>query len=112
MSDTNGYLLRASRGEEFYILWSGICDDVKAYYPTREDALAAGIDAERLAHTDATGSSCRWSNGYLGYDDTWLICEQQRLDRADLKAYALTYAAEGQAAAQAKYLKPISDQEN
>lgn len=49
------------------------------------------------------------SGGRGRQDDTWLICEQQRLDRADLRAYALTYAAEGQAAAQAKFLKPIDD---
>lgn len=110
-ADTNGYLIRPSRDEEFYILWSGICDDVKAYYASRETALSSGVSPERLERADATGSSCAWSDSYLSYDDDWLICEQQRLERADLKAYTLTCVSEGVKAAQAKFLTPIRDDE-
>jgi len=110
-ADTNGYLIRPSRDEEFYILWSGICDDVKAYYASRDAALAAGVEPDRLERADANGSSCAWSDSYLSYDDDWLICEQQRLERTDLKAYVMTCVGEGMKAAHQKYLTPIRDDE-
>lgn len=110
-ADTNGYLIRPSRDEEFYVLWSGICDDVLAYYVGRETAVASGISAERIERADATGSSCAWSDSYLSYEDDWLICEQQRLERADLKAYVLACVREGMKAAHEKFLTPIHDDE-
>ena len=111
-----GTILKASRDEDLYCIWSGNVDNVVAV-GTRAEMLAFGIAPSRVARADLYGTSATWwempdtyPRPYRpdGWDDEGIVVREQAhapsngcgyLPRARLADFLRAYLANDMAAA-------------
>lgn len=115
------YVVRPSKDEEFYVLWSDITDSPYCWgnrAEMRENWRHMGShvgpwDEERFDRADRVGSSALWpsrTNPIYGWDDDVFIYDQRGiLRRANLKA-ACARLGEDEHADIGDLLEPFDDE--
>lgn len=118
------YVLKPSRSEDFYVLWSDIVEaplymgdaaDMRRILNRDrrcpEPCCYQTLVLDRMRRADETGSSAMPELGFGNWSDPSLICEQQGLLPRELLAdYVRAYIDEGSEAAFA-FLQPFDDDE-
>lgn len=110
----NGVIIKIAPDQDLYVAWSEICE-MPAGVGTREQALADGIEEDRLDRADKTGTSYHRTYSdetppYAWGDDT-LIAEQRGiLRRHNLAEYARLHL-DGEYDKAYDLLEPFEDEE-